>query len=119
MAHVTDTAVATLSYFLIEADAFRGQQNAKAHLFANGRQKSKVIITLQARNSYGEVVLLPVGGLEIIPYTTAPGGWVSGTQPPETGILPYDEGTVRSGKTSKKNILTAMTIRPLYARRSQ
>lgn len=102
MAHVTDTAVATLSYFLIEADAFRGQQNAKAHLFANGRQKSKVIITLQARNSYGEVVLLPVGGLEIIPYITAPGGWVSGTQPPETGILPYDEGTVRSGKTSKK-----------------
>ncbi|QLL10864.1 hypothetical protein [Pseudomonas chlororaphis] len=86
-----NTAV-TLSYLLVEAEHFQGQQNATARLYANGTQKSTALITLVARNAFNEVVTLPPNtSIEIIPYGSFVGLWPSDGTPPAAGFLPFDE----------------------------
>ncbi|MDY7533851.1 hypothetical protein RGV33_19530 [Pseudomonas sp. Bout1] len=82
----------SLSYLLIETEAFQFQQNAQARLFSNGVQTCVVLITLQARNSNGEVVAIPNDlNVNAVPYTSATGNWVSTMTPAPNGILAFPE----------------------------
>lgn len=82
----------SLSYLLIETEAFQFQQNAQARLFSNGVQKCVVLITLQARNSNGEVVTLPDDlNVNAVPYTSSTGTWISNMTPAPNGVLAFPE----------------------------
>ncbi|MHC8328981.1 hypothetical protein [Pseudomonas sp. LB1P83] len=87
----------SISYLLIETAAFQGQQDAQARVFANGVQKCFALITVQARNSNGEVVTLPDDvNINVVPYTSASGNWVSDRTPPAAGILQFPEQMIAS-----------------------
>ncbi|MGE8177956.1 hypothetical protein [Pseudomonas fluorescens] len=90
----------TLSYLLVEPESIQGQQDAQVRVFANGVQACVALITVQARDGNGEVVLLPDDlNINIVPYTTAPGGWVSDDAPPAEGYLPFPEQMIASVDT--------------------
>ncbi|MGG5290648.1 hypothetical protein [Pseudomonas shirazensis] len=73
--HATAEAAVTLSYLLVESEAFTGHNDATASLYANGKQHSTVLVTLQARDSNGEAVGLPSNAkVELIPYVGAYSG---------------------------------------------
>lgn len=92
------TGAASISYLLIETEAFQGVQDAQARVFANGVQKCVALITVQARNSNGEVVTLPDDlNINVVPYTSATGNWVSNSTPAAAGILPFPEQLIASG----------------------
>ncbi|MHC8388495.1 hypothetical protein ACYZTM_10770 [Pseudomonas sp. MDT2-39-1] len=98
----------TVSYLLIEAQPFQGQQDAQARLFANAVQKCVALITLQARNSNGEVVSLPDDfNVSIVPYTSAPDGWVTSDVPQVEGVLPFPEQMIASAYEVSPPVLSA------------
>jgi len=99
----TATAV-SLSYLLVETEAFQGQQDPQARVFANGVQKCVVYITVQARNSDSEVVKLPDDmNINIVPYTSASGNWVSDRTPAAAGILSFPEQIIASAKNESSS----------------
>ena len=95
-----DTVPASISYLLIETEAFQSQQNAQARVFSNGIQKCVVLITLQARNRNGEVVEFPddLTKVNAVPHRQATGTWVSNKTPAPHGILPFPENTIPQTK---------------------
>ncbi|EJN34857.1 hypothetical protein [Pseudomonas sp. GM80] len=87
----------SVTYLLVEVEPFQGYENAQARVFANGVQKCVALITLQARNSNGEIVSLADDlNVNIVPYTSASGSWNSDRNPPVTGVLPFPEQTIAS-----------------------
>lgn len=65
----------TLSYLLIESASFSGREDATASLYANGNQQSRIIVTLEARDSEGQATELPLyAQIELIPYSAQHAG---------------------------------------------
>jgi hypothetical protein len=94
---VQTSSAVSLSYLLIETEAFQSAQDAQARVFANGVQKCVALITVQARNSNGEVVTLQDDlNINVVPYTSATGNWVSSSTPAAAGILPFPEQMIAS-----------------------
>ncbi|RON52337.1 hypothetical protein BK666_02910 [Pseudomonas frederiksbergensis] len=101
----------SLSYLLVETEAFQGQQDASARIFANGVQKCVALITLQAIDSNGIVTLLPDNlDINIVPYTVASGNWVSNAIAPAAGFLPFPEQ--RASAEDAKGLHESLSVVP-------
>lgn len=106
------TNAVSVSYLLIETEAFEYRENAQARLFANNIQTCVVLITAVGRNSNGEVVPIPDNAnVSVVPYTSAPGGWTSNSTPAPLNIQPFPEHINTSTKTAK-NAVPAQDARP-------
>lgn len=98
------TNAVSISYLLIETEAFEFQQNALARVFANGIQKCVVLITVQARDSNNQTVTIPDDlNVNVVPYTTATGNWVSNMTPPASGFQPFPEHLNTHAETESTN----------------